>query len=69
MDKEWEPTEFFITDVDRPVILGMLSPVQFKLLTLHFEVKMDINTKINSGNDLRKYYPDQFDRIGEFPGT
>ena len=25
--------------------------------------------KINSVDDLRKYYPDQFDRIGEFPDT
>ena len=68
-DKEWEPTKFFITDVDGPAILGMPSSVKFKLVTLHCEVKMDIKTKINSVDDLRKYYPDQFDRIGEFPGA
>ena len=68
-DKEWEPTKFFITDVDGPAILGMPSSVKFKLVTLHCEVKMDIKTKINSVDDLRKYYPDQFDRIGKFPGA
>ena len=68
-DKEWESTEFFITDVDEPAILGMPSSVKFKLVTLHCEVKMDIKAKINLVDDLRKYYPDQFDMIGEFPDT
>ena len=47
----------------------MPSSVKFKLVTLHCEVKMDIKMKINSVDDLRKYYPDQFERIGEFPST
>ena len=59
-NKEWEQMEFFITDIDGPAILGMPSSIKFKLMTLHCEVKMDNKTKINS---------DQFDRIGEFPGT
>ena len=33
-------------------------------------MKMDNKTKINSGDNLRKYYIlDQFDRIDEFPGA
>ena len=47
---------------------GRILP-HYGMVTLHCEVKMDIKAKINLVDDLRKYYPDQFDMIGEFPDT
>ena len=52
----WIEAEFYIVDSERPAIIGRKSSRELGLITLH--------CKINT-----EHYPEQFDRIGNFPGV
>ena len=71
-DSEWMNTEFFIVDVTGLAVVGISSCEKLKLVTLHCAVNQSpVNkpTIINSVNDLKEHYPNQFDRIGKFRGN
>ncbi|KAK6166173.1 hypothetical protein SNE40_022932 [Patella caerulea] len=66
--EEWFNTPFYIVDVDGPAILGLPSCKALKLITLHCGITIDNAHKINTVSELQAQYPDQFDKIGCFPG-
>ena len=75
-DSEWAKTKFFIVDVPGPAVIGLPSCTQLKVVTLHCAVEMKTHKQpdaplpmINSVADLVHLYPEQFDKIGNFPGT
>jgi len=58
--------EFYIVNTAGPAILGLPSLRRLKLLTLHCSI--DAKEQIDSVESLKARYPEQFDRIGNFPG-
>ena len=80
----WNDTQFYIVDVTGPAVIGLQSCETLKLVTLHCEIKTHSSAEedaspasqptitntaaINSIDDLTRMYPQQFDRIGCFPG-
>lgn len=79
----WGDTRFYIVDVTGPAVIGLQSCEKLKLVTLHCTIKTHSSTEdrpatgqsavtstasINSVDDLTRMYPEQFDRIGCFPG-
>ena len=73
---DWFDTQFYVVDVNGPAIIGLRSSEKLRLVTVHVDVvamngpeKQQVPGKITSVDDLVKHYPDQFDKIGNFPGT
>ena len=79
----WDDTQFYIVDVTGPPVIGLQSCEKLKLVTLHCTIKAHSSAEdasvttqatitstaaINSVDDLTRMYPQQFDRIGCFPG-
>ena len=79
----WNDTQFYIVDVTGPAVIGLQSCEKLKLVTLHCTIKAHSSAEdasvttqptitstaaINSVDDLTRMYPQQFDRIGCFPG-
>ena len=71
----YENMDFFVVDCKGPAILGLISSVSLKLVSVHCSVfnsqkqKLPVPSQIlNSVDDLVKAYPNQFDKIGNFPG-
>lgn len=64
---EWSRERFFVADTSGPAILGLPSCRNLKMLTLHCAIA-EAQPKINTTKDLVDVYPEQFDRIGHFPG-
>ena len=63
-DYTWRAT-FFVADTPGPIILGLPSTKQMKIITVN-QIKTD---DINTINDLTNMYPDWFECIGNFEGT
>ncbi|PIK37302.1 hypothetical protein BSL78_25862 [Apostichopus japonicus] len=63
--EEWLQTTFFVVDVTGPAILGLNSCRDLHLITLHCAITKE-QSNINSIQDLKQAYPNQFDKIGEF---
>lgn len=61
-----QQTEFYIVNTAGPAILGLPSSRSLKLVTLHCSI--ETSQPINSVESLKARYPEQFDRIGNFPG-
>ena len=64
---------FFVAEAAGPAILGLPSSRNLRLVTVHCSVKTTgvsgaTQTPIRTTEDLKKRYPQQFDRIGNFPG-
>ena len=79
----WNDTQFYIVDVTGPAVIGLQSCEKLKLVTLHCTIKAHSSAEdasvttqptitstaaLNSVDDLTRMYPQQFDRIGCFPG-
>ncbi|XP_014673091.1 PREDICTED: uncharacterized protein LOC106813467 [Priapulus caudatus] len=70
--------EFYIVECDGPAILGLLSSLALKLVSVHCAITAKPQKPvasqrpgipaIRSVRDLQGLYPDQFDKIGNFPG-
>lgn len=61
-----QPTEFYIVNTEGPAILGLPSSRSLKLITLHCSI--EAKEQINSIESLKAKYPEQFDKMGNFPG-
>ena len=64
---------FFVAEAAGPAILGLPSSRNLRLVTVHCSVKTTgvsgaTQKPIKTTEDLKKRYPQQFDRIGNFPG-
>ncbi|XP_014673997.1 PREDICTED: uncharacterized protein K02A2.6-like [Priapulus caudatus] len=80
---EWTDCRFYIVDVEGPAVIGLQSSERLKLVTLHCAINStniadSVTTKssmradvssIGNVHDLKRLYPEQFDRIGCMPGT
>ena len=67
----WRDTDFFVVDVPGPAVLGLPSCTSLNVVKLNCSIQSEQTPqnkkpKINSVDDLKLLYPDQFDRIGEF---
>ena len=56
---------FFVAETPGPIILGLPSTKQMKIITIN-QIKTQ---NINTINDLTSMYPDRFEGIGNFEGT
>ena len=76
LDSQWEHTMFYIVDVPGPAVLGLPSSENLRVVTMHCSVNSSQpassaqtqKPSINTVNDLKQLYPEQFDRIGKLPG-
>ena len=77
-DCQWRKYKFYVVDVDGPAILGFRACEQMHVVTIN-AIKSSANctsvpagtaqkTTVTSIDDLKKQFPDQFDRIGSFEG-
>lgn len=65
----WISDTFYVVDVTGPAICGLPLSQKLGLVTMHCTVDKDEGpTNISSVEDLKKVYPEQFDRIGNLPG-
>ena len=74
---QWRKYKFYVVDVDGPAILGMRACEQMHIVTIN-AIESSANCPAYVGNaqkptvtsiaDLKKQFPDQFDRIGSFEG-
>ena len=57
-------------DVTGPAVVSLPTCKKHKLVTLHYAVNQSPSNTVpvNSVSDLKKMYPDQFDKIGKFKG-
>ena len=68
-ESPWSSATFYIVDSEGPAIIGLQTSLQLNLITMHTRIdSVQQSTTINSTKDLVKEYPDQFDKIGNFPG-
>ena len=68
-DSDWTPTKFFVVESEGPAIVGLPSSRQLNLVTLHCAITAtESKEKVKAVEDLVRLYPDQFDKIGKFPG-
>jgi len=77
-DSPWIDTTFYVVDVPGSAIIGLPSCERLKVVTLHCSMQSSQATQdpdqtkqpppIHSIQDLKKCYPDQFDKIGCIPG-
>ena len=61
--------KFFVVESQGPAILGLPSSRDLRLVTLHCEVTANKAGSIKSVQQLKEEFPQQFDRIGRFPGV
>ena len=76
-DCQWRAYKLYVVDVDGPAILGLRAGEQMHVVTIN-AIKSSANrsapagtaqkTNVTSIDDLKKQFPDQFDRIGSFEG-
>ena len=64
----WIPTKFFVVESEGPAIVGLPSSRKMRLVTLNCAIETSNPTQVNTTEDLMKMYPEQFDRVGKFPG-
>eukprot|EP00057_Strongylocentrotus_purpuratus_P020224 XP_011674698.1 PREDICTED: uncharacterized protein LOC105443347 [Strongylocentrotus purpuratus] len=65
----WLYATFYIVESRGPAIIGCDTGLKLKLLTLHTRInEIKHSAQISSTDDLVRQYPDQFDKIGNFPG-
>ena len=70
-DTEWYSSDFFVTELEGPAILGLLSSRQLQLVTKHCMVQTATSPgtqPIHNAMDLKRLYPDRFKGIGDFEG-
>jgi hypothetical protein len=61
---EFVPAKFYVVDVDGPPIVGLPTIEKLKLVTVHCNaVNLDC---IDTIEDLKKAFPEQFDNLGNF---
>jgi len=69
----WSRARFYVVDVDGPAVLGLPTCEHFNIITIN-ELTGESETSskpsppkpIKSVRDLKKMFPDQFDKIGSF---
>lgn len=68
---EWLDTKFYVVDVPGPAILGLPTSEQLKIVTIHIDgiSQPIVKPAITDIESLKHAYPNQFDTIGNFPGT
>ena len=76
-ESQWRKYKFYVVDVDGPAILGLRACEQMHVVTIN-AIKSSANcpvpagtaqkTNVTSIEDLKKQFPEQFDRIGSFEG-
>ena len=74
---QWRKYKFYVVDVDGPAILELRACEQMHIATIN-AIKSSANCPAPTGKtqkptattvaDLKKQFPDQFDRIGSFQG-
>ena len=65
----WLYATFYIVESRGPAIIGCDTGLELKLLTLHTRInEIKHSAQISSTDVLVRQYPDQFDKIGNFPG-
>ena len=63
----WNDTKFYVVDVPGPVILGLPACEKLGLVAITCQrVEVHQIDAASPINDLKKKYPEQFDRIGQF---
>ena len=68
---EWLKESFYVADTPGPIILGLPSCKALHLVSLHCAVQTTSKSAkptVQSTKNLLDTYPEQFDRIGHFPG-
>ena len=68
---EWLKESFYVADTPGPIILGLPSCRALHLVSLHCAVQTTSKSAkptVQSTKNLLEIYPEQFDRIGHFPG-
>ena len=63
----WARAKFYVVDSTGPAIIGLPSSRQLNMVTLHCAIAA-ADSKPKTVKDLVELYPDQFDKIGKFPG-
>ena len=67
-DSEWSDQVFFIVDVQGPGLLSLKASTTMGIVKLNCSVSVSSRPVINSVEDLKMSFPDQFDRVGCLPG-
>ena len=70
---DWLDMEFFVAESDGPVILGLPSSRNLKLITMNCAIQSDSTSSkkqkpIRNTEELQDLYPECFEGIGRFPG-
>ncbi|KAL6486114.1 hypothetical protein MHYP_G00055060 [Metynnis hypsauchen] len=79
-ESKWTSVKFYVVDVPGPAVVGLPTSELLNLVTVHVDTvkeKIDDSNenkqaqqlKITTCNDLKRAYPNQFDKIGNFEGT
>ena len=66
-DTEWISTKFYVADTPGPVIFGLRTCEEQKLVKMNCAV--NIKKPIQHVDDLKQQYPECFTGIGKFPGV
>lgn len=64
----WQTVKFYVVHVTGPAIIGLTSCVQMNVVSLNCAIEQSRKV-ISNVQDLLKYYPEMFDKIGKFPNT
>ena len=71
-DGDWKTCKFYIVDVQGPAICGLQMSQEMGLVTMHCSMEQTVTsteqTVINSVEDLKRAFKNQFDQIGNLPG-
>ena len=67
-NSNWCDADFFVADTPGPMILGLPSCHTLRLVTLNCAVR-EVDTQLNSKEDLQRQYPECFEGIGKFRET
>ena len=65
---KYEDLTFYVVDVDGPAILGLPTLQQLDIVSLQTDATKVQPASYTSVDDLRKEFPQQFDKVGSFEG-
>ena len=69
-NSQFHESLLYVVDVPDPAIVGLPSRELIKLVKINCECDtLQTSKSYSSVNDLKKMYPEQFDKIGNFEGT
>jgi hypothetical protein len=63
-NEKWQKCKFYVVNVPGPAIIGLPSCREFNIVTINVDSIKSLPV-INTMEDLKSLYPDQFDKIGK----